>query len=465
LSIQVLEISPQLSQESSDGWHNAGTGHAGYCEFSYTPHRDTDGWINVSRAIAIFEQFEHSKLFWASAVQQGITGPAKQFVRPVPHLAFVTGASQVDYLRARHQAMTEHPFFEQMQYTDDAALIAQWLPLIMEGREPSQVAATVAKNGTEVNFGELARQLWNWFGQQDNCAIATEHRAVELSRQVNSWHVRVKDLQAGQHLNLQAKFVFLGAGGGCLPLLHSTGLPEVKGLGGFPIAGQWLVCDDANLAARHLAKVYGLTPPSAPSLGGPHLDVRWLGDSPQLMFGPFASWTTKYLKKSGHWSDLPRAVHWDNLMTFLRVAKKNRSLVSYLMAQGLQSSGSRMASLRQFYPLARREDWRLVHAGIRVQTLKRQDRGAIYFGTEIFKAAGGTLAALLGASPGASVSVNIALNVVRSCLPDLLRSTTGIQRLRQLIPNFDTDIKQPENAALYRSATQHAAEVLGIQQG
>lgn len=462
LAIQVLEISPHLSAESSDGWHNAGTGHAGYCEFSYTPHRQADGTINAARAIAIFEQFEHSKLFWASAVERVIIGQAKHFMRPVPHLAFVTGKAQVEYLLARHQAMSQHPFFQEMQFTSDAAVVQEWVPLIMEGRYEKEVAATRANQGTEVNFGELARQFWAWFQQQENCAIATRHRAVELTRGINAWQIGVQDLGAGEHRNLSTRYVFLGAGGGCLPLLQTTRLPEVQGLGGFPIAGQWLVCDDAKLASRHLAKVYGLTPPSAPSLGGPHLDVRWLRDTPQLMFGPFASWTTKYLKKSGHWSDLFRTVRGNNLMTFLRAAQKNRFLVRYLMAQGLQSTSSRLAALREFYPLAREEDWRLVQAGVRVQTLKKQDRGGIYFGTEIFTAAGGTLAAILGASPGASVSVNIAINIVKDCLPELLKSSSGLRRLRQLIPNFDTDIKRPENAQLYRSASLHASEILGL---
>jgi malate dehydrogenase (quinone) len=266
----------------------------------------------------------------------------------------------------------------------------------------------------------------------------------------------------GEVREQKAKFVFVGAGGGSLPLLQTTGLAEVSGLGGFPIGGQWLVCDEPSICARHDAKVYGATPPSSPSLGAGHLDVRRIDGRRQLLFGPFASWTTRFLKHTGSWSDLPRTIRAGNLQAMLRTAIHNRSLVRYLVSEGLQSRQDRLQALREYYPNARLEDWRLVQAGIRVQAIKRADRGAIYFGTEIFSSGDRSLTALLGASPGASVSVNIALEIVQTCLPHLLASAEGQERMRQMIPTFDLDLKQPHNAALFEEITRQAAERLQL---
>jgi malate dehydrogenase (quinone) len=267
---------------------------------------------------------------------------------------------------------------------------------------------------------------------------------------------------SGEERRQSAKFVFVGAGGGSLPLLQSTGLAEVAGLGGFPIGGQWLVCDEPSICSRHDAKVYGTTPPSSPSLGAGHLDVRRLNGRRQLLFGPFASWTTRFLKHTGRWNDLPLSIRAGNLGSLLQTAVRNRSLVKYLIMQGLQSMEDRMAAVREFYPGARSEHWRLVQAGIRVQAIKKADRDLVHFGTEVFSSADRSVAALLGASPGASVSVNIALEVVQTCLPQLLFNAEGRERLRQMIPTFDHDLKQPGNAALFEKTTRETAERLQL---
>jgi malate dehydrogenase (quinone) len=340
-------------------------------------------------------------------------------------------------------------------------VIQQWMPLVMEGHEPGPVAATTGA-GTEVNFGLLARRLCGWLAQQEHCGIAAGWKVTKLQRGAGEWHLTVKCQTTGETRSQRAKFVFVGAGGGSLPLLQSTGLPEAAGLGGFPIGGQWLVCDEPSLCAQHDAKVYGTTPPSSPSLGAGHLDVRRLNGRCQLLFGPFASWTTRFLKH-GHWSDLPLSIRAGNLDALLLTASRNRSLVHYLITQGLQSMEKRMAALREFYPGARSEHWRLVQAGIRVQAIKKADRGAVYFGTEVFSSSDRSIAALLGASPGASVSVNIALEVIKTCLPHLLAENGGQERMRQMIPTFDEDLKKTVNAALFEKTSREAMERLRLQ--
>jgi len=461
LRVQVLEVAPELAQEASDGWNNAGTGHAGVCEMSYTPNRGPDGRVPIARALRIFEQFEHSKQFWGAIVATGAVGDQTSFIHAVPHLCFVKGADDVDFLKARHAAMKDHPFFRGMQLTTDATVIENWAPLVMEGRARGPVAATVG-DGTEVNFGLLARRLCGWLAQQEHCGVATGSKVTRLRRGDGQWQIESRCVATGEVRKQLAKFVFVGAGGGSLPLLQSTGLSEVAGLGGFPIGGQWLVCDEPAICAQHEAKVYGATPPSSPSLGSGHLDVRRLNGQRQLLFGPFASWTTRFLKHSGGWSDLPRSIRLNNLASLLRTGVRNWSLVRYLVTQGLQSMEDRMQALREYYPNARSEHWRLVQAGIRVQAIKKADRGAVNFGTEVFSSVDRSLAALLGASPGASVSVSIALEIVQTCLPHLLATAEGQERMRQMIPTFDIDLKQPSNAALFEKNTREASERLQL---
>jgi malate dehydrogenase (quinone) len=460
LRIQMVEITSELAHEASNGWNNAGTGHAGICELSYTPARDQSGGVPISRALHIFEQFEHSKQFWGAAVADGMVGAPADFIHAVPHVCFVKCREDVDFLHARHTAMAQHHFFRRMTFTTDSSMIQQWAPLVMEGRGPGPVAAT-SGDGTEVDYGLLARRLCGWLAEQEDCSIAAGWKVTKLQRGVGEWHLDLRCMASGEERKQRAKFIFVGAGGGSLPLLQSTGLAEVAGLGGFPIGGQWLVCDEPSICARHEAKVYGATPPSSPSLGAGHLDVRRLNGRRQLLFGPFASWTTRFLKH-GHWSDLPLSIRAGNLGALLQTGMRNLPLVKYLITQGLQSLESRMEAVREFYPNARSEHWRLVQAGIRVQAIKKADRGAVYFGTEVFSSADRSVAALLGASPGASVSVNIALEVVQTCLPHLLASSEGRERMRRMIPTFDQDLKQPDNAALFEKTSREATERLQL---
>jgi malate dehydrogenase (quinone) len=461
LSIQMIEVTSELAREASDGWNNAGTGHAGVCEMSYTPARGRDGRVPIGGALRMFEQFEHAKQFWGHAVASGMTGEPAEFIHAVPHICFVQGNDHVDFLRARHAAMKEHHFFHPMRLTTDPSAIRDWAPLVMEGRESAPVAAT-AGDGTEVNFGLLARRLCGWLGRQEGCAVATGWKATRLERDAGAWRMALRSEATGEERAHRSKFVFVGAGGGSLPLLQTTGLAEVSGLGGLPIGGQWLVCDDPATCARHEAKVYGATPASSPSLGAPHLDLRHLDGRRQLMFGPFASWTTRFLKHTGHWTDLPLSIRASNLTALLRAGVRNRSLVRYLVREGLQSMDDRMTAVRRYYPNARSEHWRLVQAGIRVQAIKKVDRGAVYFGTEVFSSPDRTLAALLGASPGASASVSIALEVIKTCLPHLLTSDEGCARMKQMIPTFDEDLKQPANAVLFEKTTREAQERLQL---
>ena len=464
LSIQVYEVTEDLAQESSHGWNNAGTGHAGICELSYTPKAEPDGTVNPANPIKIFEQFEHSKQFWSYAVGSGMVQNPKDFINPVQHISFVHGQEQVNFLKARHAAMSAHHFFREMEYTTNRDTIASWAPLLVEGRGEVPIAATKMDAGTDVNFGEISRKLLNWLESQDGCGIASDHRVTGLKKTAGGWEVRAKDLDSGETRTNQAKFVFVGAGGGSLTLLQKSGIPEAKGLGGFPIGGQWLVCDVPEIVAKHQAKVYGQALDAAPTMAVPHLDTRILDGKKTLLFGPFAAWTTKFLHKKGSYLDLPGSVKPDNIATLIKIGIHNLDLVKYLVQQGTQSMADRMEVLHVFYPAAKAEDWKLIDAGIRVQAIKKTDgeAGIVHYGTEVITNEDRSISALLGASPGASVSVNIVLEVIKMCFPDLLASEEGKARMKEMIPTWDEDIKRPEMADRFKEVSQRADQLLGL---
>lgn len=448
LRIQVTEVTDGLAQESSDGWNNAGTGHAGICELSYTPSREPDGSVNVSKVIDIYSQFDQSKQFWASAVEEGLIDTPRDFIHPVPHMSFVHGQEQVDFLHARFVGMSAHHFFRTMEYATDRETIGKWAPLLTAGREPGPIAATRMERGTDVNFGVLSRKLLDWLSKQEGCGIATGYRVVGVTKKQTGWEVTSRDMATGEIHQTHTKFVFVGAGGGSLTLLQKSGIPEAKGLGGFPIGGQWLVCDNPEIVRQHQAKIYGQALEAAPTMAVPHLDTRILDGKKTLLFGPFAAWTTKFLHNKGSYLDLPLSVKPDNLATLLKIGITNLDLVRYLIQQGTQSLADRIKVLRVFYPAAEAKDWRLIDAGIRVQAIKKTDgeAGIVHYGTEVITNADRSISALLGASPGASVSVHIVLQIVKLCFPTLLESPDGQARMDRMIPSWNFDAHLPSEA-------------------
>ncbi len=466
LSIQVFEAADELAYEASNGWNNAGTGHAGICELTYTPARDAAGNVKVQKAIDIFQEFEQTLQFWGQAVASGMIDTPKDFINPVQHVSFVHGAPEVDFLRSRHAGMAAHHFFRALEFTTDPRKIASWAPLLTEGRDPAvPIAATKMDGGTDINFGNVSRKLLAWLAKQAGCAVAASHQVVDLKKLGDGrWELGVKNRKTGETLKRTARFVFVGAGGGSILLLQKAGLPEARGLGGFPIGGNWLVCDDPAIVARHQAKVYGQNLPEAPTMAVPHLDTRILDGKKTLLFGPFAAFTTRFLHRTGSKSDLLRSVKPHNLMTLLKIGATNIPLVRYLVQQGTQSMADRMRVLRIFYPNAREQDWKLMDGGIRVQAIKKTDgeSGIVHFGTEVLTSADKSISALLGASPGASVCVNIVTEVIRKSFPHLTESEAGRKRLQELIPTYGVDYRESQHAARFNDLALAARKQLKL---
>jgi len=462
LNILMVERLDDVALESSDGWNNAGTGHAGYCELNYTP-QGADGSVTIERALNINAAFEISLQLWATLVEQGALPDPKQFINATPHQSLVWGEADVAFLRQRHQLLSAHHLFRDMAYSEDRAQLLAWAPLVMEQRPAGlKLAATRVAYGSDVDFGALARNLVKTLQQQPDFELWTGHSIRQLKQAKDGiWHVSVQNRNTGRSRTISAGFVFLGAGGGTLPLLQKSGIPEGKGYGGFPVSGQWLVCNNPDVIRRHHAKVYGKAALGAPPMSVPHLDTRIINGQPALLFGPFAGFTTRFLKR-GSLLDLAASVKPDNLKPTLAVGLRNMDLTRYLVGEALQSHRSRMDSLRQFVPTARAEEWTLAKAGKRVQIIKQcgEQGGRLEFGTEIVSAQDGSLAALLGASPGASTSVSAMITVIERCFAHKLKNGDWRDRMKTLVPSYGKSLV--ENAELLQAVRARNLAVVGL---
>ena len=459
-SVTVFESAAEPAGESSGPWNNAGTGHAALCELNYTP-AGADGRVDPAKAITINEQFMVSRQFWSHLVREGLTGSPKEFITPVPHVGFVTGEDGRAYMRARHGAMTTSPLFDGLRYSEDRDELAEWLPLIMAGRDPRQeVAATRSEAGTDVNFGTLTRLIL-----EDATARGTQvhccQRVVDLERETDGrWRVTVEDTGTGEKRAVRARFVFVGAGGGALPLLQKAGIPEIRGFGGFPVSGMFLRSRSPELVTQHQAKVYGQAAVGAPPMSVPHLDLRLIDGDSSLMFGPYAGFSPKFLK-AGSMFDLPLSIRANNVGSLLGVARTELALTRYLIGELIKSPSERLRTLAEFVPLADADDWELITAGQRVQVIKRDpatNRGTLQFGTELVTGAEGTIAGLLGASPGASTAVSAMLTLLERCFPD--RIPAWRPALREAVPSYGRRLSQ--DAALLAEVRADTRQILEL---
>jgi malate dehydrogenase (quinone) len=461
-SVTVFESAPEVAGESSGPWNNAGTGHAALCELNYTP-AGPDGRVDPAKAVSINEQFQVSRQFWSHLVREGLTGSPKEFITPVPHLSFVTGEEGRAYMRARHRALAAQPLFAGLQYTEDAAELAEWTPLMMAGRDPRQViAATRSAAGTDVNFGALTRMLLDDAADR-GVMVHCNQRVRELEKDTDGrWAVTVQDTVTGERRTVRTRFVFVGAGGGALPLLQQAGIPEIRGFGGFPVSGMFLRTDSPELVSAHQAKAYGQAAVGAPPMSVPHLDLRLVDGDHSLMFGPYAGFSPKFLK-AGSMFDLPRSVKPNNLGSMLGVARTEMALTRYLVKEVLQSPSDRHSTLTGFVPTAQEHDWEMVTAGQRVQVIKRDPatgRGVLQFGTELVVGGDGTIAGLLGASPGASTAVSAMLDLLERCFPN--RIPAWRPALREAIPSYGRSLSaDPALLEQVRADTMQVLELNG----
>ena len=462
-SITLVEQGQELAGESSDAWNNAGTGHAGYCELNYTP-ANPDGSVSVERALAINERFELSLQYWSSLVEKGLLPAPANFIRRVPHLSWVEGARACEFLKTRHRALEGQPLFQEMEFSDQPDTLARWLPLIHGTRQAFEpVAATRVAHGSDVNFGALTRLLGRSLAQHKACDIQLQCQVTDIKREAGGWRVSLHHLGSGEKRSITSRFLFIGAGGAALSLLQKTGIPEIRGYGGFPVSGLWLACDNEDMALSHNAKVYSQAPVGAPPMSVPHLDTRFINGKAALLFGPFAGFTTRFLK-SGDRSDLIRSVRSHNLRPLIDVGVHNWPLTRYLIKEALSPKSARLGELARFMEDPDPAQWQLVRAGQRVQVIKptASGRGSLEFGTEVLSTEDRSLAALLGASPGASTCVSAMLEVIERCFPELIQGQP-LQTLQSLIPSYGQSLQA--NRQLLADVRRYTLNTLGLNTG
>lgn len=460
INIEILERLGVVAAESSDAWNNAGTGHSALCELNYTPQQ-ADGSVKIDKAIKIAEQFEISKQFWAYLVERGVIKNPSHFIRKVPHMSAVFGEKDVQFLKTRYEALTQQTLFKGMEYTEDKLVLEQWVPLMMEGRVGNEpMAATKMDIGTDVNFGALTRDLISHLSTKKNINISVNQEVRDIEREDDGrWEVEVKDLKTGDKREIKAKFVFIGAGGHSLLLLEKSGIPEANGYGGFPVGGQWLRCTNEEIIKKHQAKVYGKASVGAPPMSVPHLDTRYIDGKQALLFGPYAGFSTKFLKQ-GSFFDLPASIKLSNIKPMLSAGLDNLDLTKYLITEVMKKPKDKLESLKQFMPTAKMEDWVIEKAGQRVQVIKKDPKhgGVLEFGTEVVSSADGSIAALLGASPGASTSVAIMIQLLKKCFPERAKSTEYKNKLREMIPSWGQSLN--DNPDLCAQVREHSQRVL-----
>lgn len=461
--ITVFEKLASPGEESSNEWNNAGTGHAALCELNYTSVKP-DGSIDISKAISVNEQFQVSMQFWSYLVKSNLIRNPQDFIMPLPHMSMVQGKEDVAFLKRRFETMSKNPLFQGMEFSDDPKKLMEWIPLIMKDRTSDEpIAATKMDSGTDVNFGALTRMLFEHL-KSKNVGIHYKHSVDDIKRTSDgAWELKIRNLSSGSVERHTAKFVFIGGGGGSLPLLQKSGIPEGKHIGGFPISGLFMVCNNPEVVAQHHAKVYGKAKVGAPPMSVPHLDTRFIDNQKSLLFGPFAGFSPKFLK-TGSMFDLLGSVKPNNVLTMLAAGAKNLSLTKYLIQQVMLSKEKRMEELREFIPNAKSEDWDMLVAGQRVQVIKDTEaggKGTLQFGTEVVTASDGSIAALLGASPGASTAVSVMLEVIEKCFPQHAKAWEP--KIREMIPSYGAPLMK--NPGLIREIHTSTARTLGLNRG
>lgn len=459
MNITIYEKLAKAGEESSNEWNNAGTGHSALCELNYTKE-NPDGSVDISKAITINEQFQISKQFWSYLVNENKLSNPEEFIMPIPHMSWVRGQHNVDFLEKRFAALSENPLFQGMEYTADKEKLREWMPLIMDNRVKEEaMAATKIDSGTDVNFGALTRKLLANL-QEQGVKVKYNHLVKDFEQiEDNNWEVTVRNFECDTLECHTADFLFIGAGGAALPLLQKTGIPESKHIGGFPVSGLFLVCNNPDVIEKHYAKVYGKAAVGAPPMSVPHLDTRYIEGEKSLLFGPFAGFSPKFLK-TGSNMDLIGSVKPNNLLTMLSAGAKNMPLTKYLIQQLMLSNEQRMDELREFIPDAKTDEWKTVTAGQRVQVIKDTEagKGTLQFGTELVTGADGSVAGLLGASPGASTAVHVVLNIFEKCFPEQLEAWEP--KLKEIIPSYGQSLTG--NPELVDKVLTNTTETLGL---
>eukprot|EP00928_Gymnodinium_smaydae_P063003 TRINITY_DN46711_c0_g1_i1.p1 TRINITY_DN46711_c0_g1~~TRINITY_DN46711_c0_g1_i1.p1 ORF type:complete len:582 (-),score=59.30 TRINITY_DN46711_c0_g1_i1:383-2128(-) len=462
-----------VAEESSNGWNNAGTGHSGFMEPNYTkPVRSHDGTlrsVTLDKVELICEQFLYSRLYWDYLVKQDLLPDPSTFIHQTDHIAIGIGKDQCDFIMKRFETLQTVDLFDGMEIAlpEEKGKQAMWAPLICTGRNPHEpICMTRSTMGTDVDYGALTKaKVAAFLKLGGDLRLFTS--VSGLRKEGNGWIVTSRSTSTGRGVRkVKAKFVFVGAGGWALLMLQKAGIPQVRGYMALPVTADWAVCQNPEVVARHHVKVYAPSAPGAPPMSMPHLNYRQIGGKEVLLFGPFGSLTFKFLR-SGSNFDALKALRYHNIFPTIGALVRNFRLATMLIKDVFKSGRHKLAEIRHYYPLADPEDWTLIPAGVRAQIIKKDPksgRGMLQFGTDVVASSDGSICGVLGASPGASTCVAIALDTLEKCFRAKPRFAEWSPKLQKMISGWNPTGTAPADfvALAPDDVYKSTAETLGI---
>ncbi|CAM8394223.1 COG0579 Predicted dehydrogenase [Candidatus Methylopumilus planktonicus] len=461
INVKIYEKLSSCALESTQSINNAGTGHAGYCELNYT-NLNKHHEVNIDKALKINGEFNVSLQFWSFLARKYKGFKPKSFITQVPHISFVKGDKNISFLKKRYEALIKTTPFKEMHFSRDRETIKEWAPLVTDDIKDN-IAMTRVELGSDIDFKSLSEQMLKILSSNKNFSLYTHHEVKSIfQKNDKTWDIKIYNSKNKKIILINANFVFIGAGGSSIQLLQKSNIKNQIGYAGFPVNGEWLICKKQSITKKHFSKIYGLAGPNAPPMSAPHLDLRIINGKRQLMFGPFASFTFKFLQ-TGSYLDLLKSIRIQNILPMLHVFICNLNLLTYLVKESKGSFKDKMNALKEFYPLANEKDWKLTSAGIRVQIIKPYKKigGKLEFGTEVVWSDDSSLAALLGASPGASTSVFSMLNVIEKSFKRRINSKIWKDKIEKMVPSYNRDLsKQP---SLFNKVRRSTYKTLGFK--
>lgn len=210
--------------------------------------------INVDRALKINKEFEVSLEFWSFLTRKYKSFKPKSFITQVPHISYVKGEKNISFLKKRYEALSKTPLFKDMQFSRNKETIKEWAPLIAEDLK-DDIAMTRINYGSDVDFESLSHQMLKILSTNKKFSIHVNHEIKSISQADDkTWDIKIYCAKSKKVISVNAKFIFIGAGGSTIHLLQKSNIKNQIGYAGFPVNGEWLICKKSSITKNIFLK-------------------------------------------------------------------------------------------------------------------------------------------------------------------------------------------------------------------